>query len=206
MELYNLFPGSWNSNCYVLISGEQGEKRTAAVVDPSADKDTILRFIQGKNAVLESIILTHGHFDHVESVDTLRDATDAVVCIHKDDNEMLSDGRKNAYAFFFGEDRRWRPAERLLEDGDQLSVGKETLKVISTPGHSKGSICLLCDSILITGDTIFANGYGRYDLHGGNPSALRDSLLGLRKLDGNLTIYPGHGESARLADALDRLL
>ena len=206
MELYNLFPGSWNSNCYVLISGEQGEKRTAAVVDPSADKDTILRFIQGKNAVLESIILTHGHFDHVESVDTLRDATDAVVCIHKDDNEMLSDGRKNAYAFFFGEDRRWRPAERLLEDGDQLSVGKETLKVISTPGHSKGSICLLCGNILITGDTIFANGYGRYDLHGGNPSTLRDSLLGLRKLDGNLTIYPGHGESARLADALDRLL
>ena len=205
MELYNLFPGSWNSNCYVLISGEQGEKRTAAVVDPSADKDTILRFIQGKNAVLESIILTHGHFDHVESVDTLRDATNAVVCIHKDDNEMLSDGRKNAYAFFFGEDRRWRPAERLLEDGDQLSVGKETLKVISTPGHSKGSICLLCGNILITGDTIFANGYGRYDLHGGNPSTLRDSLLGLRKLDGNLTIYPGHGESARLADALDRL-
>ena len=206
MELYNLFPGSWNSNCYVLISGEQGEKRTAAVVDPSADKDTILRFIQGKNAVLESIILTHGHFDHVESVDTLRDATDAVVCIHKDDNEMLSDGRKNAYAFFFGTDRKWRPADRLLEDGDQISVGKEALTVISTPGHSKGSICLLCGNILITGDTIFANGYGRYDLHGGNPSTLRDSLLGLRKLDGNLTIYPGHGESARLADALDRLL
>ena len=205
MELYNLYPGSWNSNCYVLIGGEQDEKR-AAVIDPSADANTILRFIQEKNAVLELIVLTHGHFDHIESIDALRDASNATVCIHKDDNEMLSDGRKNAYAFFFGKDRRWRPAERLLEDGDLLSIGNEVMKVISTPGHSKGSICLLCGNILITGDTIFANGYGRYDLHGGNPSALRDSLLGLGKLDGNLTIYPGHGESARLADALDRLL
>ena len=143
MELYNLYPGSWNSNCYVLISGEQGEKR-AAVIDPSADANTILRFIQEKNAVLELIVLTHGHFDHIMALDTLRDATGVPAYVHESDAEMLTDGKKNAYYFFFGQDKRYRPAEKLLCHGDKLTLGTDTLEIISTPGHSKGSICLFC--------------------------------------------------------------
>ncbi len=206
MNIYTLFPRSFGSNCYVVTSFDQDGRLHAAVIDPSVDADEILQLIADKGALLESIILTHGHFDHIMSLDNLRDMTGAPAYIHKDDAEMLSDGEKNAHSFFFGNDKKWRPAENLLADGDVLTLGSETMKVISTPGHSKGSICLLCGDFLITGDTLFANGYGRFDLHGGNPTQLAASLSGLRELDGSLTFYPGHGDPARLGSALDNLI
>ena len=201
MDIYTLLPEGFGSNCYILASG-----RSAAVVDPSVKVGEILAFLADKGLELELILLTHGHFDHIESLDRLRDATLAPACIHKDDGEMLADGKKNAYEFFFGHNKKWRPAERLLENGDKLTLGNETVEVISTPGHSKGSICLLGKDLLITGDTLFANGYGRYDLHGGNVGKLSESLSSLRELDHDLTIYPGHGNTAKLGDALNNLM
>ena len=206
MEIFSITPSSWGSNCYVLISQNKAHSRRAAIVDPSADSHEIIRFVEEKNAVIDCIILTHGHFDHITSLDELRDITLSPAYIHKDDSEMLCDGAKNAHSVFYGYDKKWRDAEILLDDGDEIKLGEETIKVISTPGHSKGSICLLCGDKLITGDTIFANGYGRYDLHGGDANVLVTSLSSLRNLDGKLTIYPGHGGSALLADALDNIL
>ena len=203
LNIYNLYPGSWGSNCYLLVSEASDGQKQAAVVDPSADARDIVKALERLGARLSFILLTHGHFDHVMALDHLRDISGVPAYIHKDDAEMLPDGEKNAYSFFFGADRRWRPAERLLEDGDELILGNERIKVISTPGHSKGSICLHCGSFLLTGDTLFANGYGRYDLHGGDRARLFESLSALRGLDQGLTIYPGHGDSARLGDALD---
>ena len=95
--------------------------------------------------------------------------------------------------------------ERLLEDGDEITLGNEVIKVISTPGHSKGSVCYYIpgERTMFTGDLLFAQGYGRADLHGGNAFTLRTSLCALRKYPKNITIYPGHGESALLGNALD---
>lgn len=201
MEIYALYPRSFGSNCYVLVSGG-----SAAVIDPGVDANEILKLVSDKDAEIEFIILTHGHFDHITSLDKLRDITRAPALIHRDDNEMLSDGMKNAHAVFYGCDKRWQSADRLLDDGDKITLGDETLTVISTPGHSKGSICLLCGDKLITGDTIFANGYGRYDLYGGDPNVLASSLSSLRRLDQRLTIYPGHGDTSTLGGALDNIL
>ena len=201
MEIYDLAADGFGSNCYILISG-----KSAAVVDPSASTRDIVRFAEQKGAIIEMILLTHGHFDHVTSLDELRDATHAQAYIHKDDNEMLSDGDKNAHAVFFGYTKKWRDAEVLLQDGDTITLGEERIKVISTPGHSKGSICLFCGDKLITGDTLFANGYGRYDLHGGDARALSASLSSLRSLDPNLIVYPGHGSTSTLGHALDNIL
>lgn len=206
MEIFNLFPGSWGSNCYVLISEDKNGQRHAAVVDPSASATGIAEFLSAKNASLECIILTHGHFDHVTSLDTLRDLTNAPALIHKDDAEMLSDGEKNAFLYFFGQSRKWRDAEKLLSGGDKIYLGDEMLEVISTPGHSKGSICLLANEFIITGDTLFANGYGRYDLHGGNVAQLESSLGLLRNYDPSLPIYPGHGDEGILGHALDNVM
>ena len=200
MEIYTLFPDNFGSNCYILISNH-----SAAVIDPSVDAEEIIKFVSEKGAKVEKIILTHGHFDHVTSLDKLRDLTLAPAYIHKDDNEMLTDGEKNAHSIFFGYNKIWRPAETLLDDGNEIRLGDEVIKVVSTPGHSKGSICLICKDKLITGDTIFANGYGRYDLHGGDVNALVSSLNSLRDLDQKLTIYPGHGDTARLGSALDTI-
>ncbi|MBE6601551.1 MAG: MBL fold metallo-hydrolase [Ruminococcaceae bacterium] len=203
MTLEKLCPGSWGSNCYLLVSGTH-----AAVVDPSVKAETLCTLLQQKyGATLDFILLTHGHFDHVVSVDTLRDLTGASLYMHKWDAEMLSDAKKSAFYTFFRVDQTYRAPERLLEDGDELTLGEETIRVIATPGHSMGSVCYLCnDEFLITGDTLFAMGYGRYDLWGGDEKTLFDSLASLRSLPQHLPIYPGHGESALLGAALDNII
>ena len=200
MQIINLFPGSYNSNCYILIHG--GE---ALVIDPSASAKSILERVQKERAVLKGILLTHGHFDHIVSVDTLRRACPVPLMIHKEDAEMLEDGRKNAFTLFFGMDISYAPAERLLQGGDKITLGGMDIEVVHLPGHSKGSVCYYIpgERTMFTGDLLFAQGYGRADLHGGNAFTLRTSLCALRQYPKNVTIYPGHGESCLLGNALD---
>ncbi len=205
MTVHNLYSGSWSSNCYVILSNGQDGITHAAVIDPSAPAEKITDFLLLHDARLEMIILTHGHFDHIMSLDTLRDATGAPAYVHEDDAEMLSDSMKNAYSFFFGDELVQRPADKTLSDGELLVLGDEKIKVFHLPGHSKGSIALQSGQLLITGDTLFDGGIGRCDLYGGNSIQLYASLGKLRELDGELIIYPGHGGSTKLSHALDSI-
>ena len=177
----------------------------ALVIDPSARAKAIIERVAQSGAQLKGILLTHGHFDHIVSIDTLRRDCPVPLMIHKDDAEMLDDGRKNAFSLFFGQDIRYRPAERLLEHGDKISLGGMEIEVISLPGHSKGSVCYYIpeQNAMFTGDLLFAEGYGRADLHGGNAFTLRTSLCALRQYPKDITIYPGHGNSCSLGRALD---
>ena len=202
MKIERLFYGSWYANCYLAVAEDEQGKLHAAVIDPAYPADKIKALADSLGATVDLIIMTHGHFDHIYELDKLASLTDAQICIHKDDAEMLSDGNKNAYSFFFGGDFTTRGADRLLSDGDEIKLGNEILRVISTPGHSKGSICLMNDEFMITGDTIFEAGYGRYDLHGGDGRTLLKTLRSFTNYDGRLTIYPGHGDSATLSQAL----
>lgn len=198
MDIYNLYPGSMGSNCYILICGTH-----AAVIDPSASADGILDFLDKKGASLERIILTHGHFDHMFSADTLRNLTGVPLMIHESDADNLSDGEKNAFKTFFGRDRAFLPAEKTLRHGDKIQIGEECLTVLNTPGHTDGCICLLGDGIMFTGDTLFSDSIGRCDLYSGSPRKMRDTLSYLRTLDQTLKIYPGHGDTGVLGHALD---
>ncbi len=202
MKIQNLYPGSWGSNCYLLTVGEH-----AAVVDPSADATTVQNAAKIAGAKIEMILLTHGHFDHISSVDSLRDATGAALRVHRADAPMLTDAHKNAFYTLFHMERIYRKAEQTFEDGDELMLGDETIRVLHTPGHSPGSSCFLCNGeFLITGDTLFADGYGRYDLWGGNREVLFASLQALRNLPQKTPIYPGHGDKNTLGAALDNIL
>ena len=198
MDIYNLFPGSFGSNCYLLICGKD-----AAVVDPSADANVILQKVAKKGATLRYILLTHGHFDHICSLDTLREKTGIPAYIHRGDADMPEDSHKNAFSVFFGQSHTYCAPEKTLDNGDTLSLGDSTIRVLHTPGHTQGSVCYDCNGeFLITGDTLFAQGYGRYDLWGGDPYQLRDSLQKLSKLSKSTVIYPGHGSPADLFEAL----
>lgn len=203
MTITNLFPGSFASNCYLAEDNGQ-----AVIIDPSASAASILRRLKEDGCEPVGILLTHGHFDHVMSLDTLRQHADIKAYMHKDDAPMLPDGTKNAFTLFFGQDKAYAPADGYLAEGDTFKVGNAVLKVIHTPGHSPGSVCYLCEEagILITGDTLFADNIGRCDLWGGSHTAIMQSLKRLRALDGNLTIHPGHGDTSKLSRALDLAL
>ncbi len=199
MDIIKLAGRSFASNTYVLISGQD-----AAVVDPSADVKDIESALA--DAKLRYILLTHGHFDHILKLDSLRCRHRAEVCIHGGDSPMLSDPELNA-SEFFGYAFSALDADRILEDGDILLLGRERIEVISLPGHTEGSVCYDCGGALICGDTLFSSGYGRYDLPGGDQKKLFASLSLLASRNDDPIIYPGHGASCRLscADAVSAI-
>lgn len=198
MKIIPICPESFASNTYALISSGH-----ALIVDPSISVDAIKKATENENAVIEGILLTHGHFDHVLSMDELRRSENVKVYIHEKDSELLSDGRKNAFYDLFKRERAFGEADVLLSDGDTIKLGEESLKVIHTPGHTEGSVCYLADGFLVTGDTLFAGTIGRCDLYGGDEEKIRNSLSLLRTLPADLIIYPGHGSSCTLGYALD---
>ena len=206
MKVHNLYFGSWFSNCYAIISHDGNGQAHAAIVDPSSPADKICEFLNTQGAVLDKIILTHGHFDHIMALEELRERTGAPVYIHKDDAELLGDSHKNAYSLFFSGKLETNDADKTLMDNDTLTLGDEEITVIHLPGHTEGSIGLLGDGFILTGDTLFDRGVGRSDLYGGDAAKLSASISRLRDLDPSLQIYPGHGKSAILGRVLDVIL
>lgn len=198
MKILNICEASWAANCYLLVSGTH-----ALVIDPSASAKAISEALNSEGATLEGILLTHGHFDHIVSLDNLRDKINAPAYIHTEDAVMLTDGKKNAFYELFGRERAYRAADKLLNDGDVISLGDEKLTVFHTPRHTHGSVCFISDGVVFTGDTLFADTYGRCDLWNGDEAKMRESLHKLGMLDRALTIYPGHGQSYNLGMALD---
>lgn len=203
MKILSVCPYSFGSNTYLLIS-----KNDAIVIDPSVSVSAIEKLLCENGATLKGILLTHGHFDHTVSVDTIRNKYPIELMMHSGDAPMMSDGKLNGFYDFYGQESTHRPAERLLEDGDVIKLGNSTLTIISTPGHSPGSICILCESegetpFMITGDTLFSNSVGRWDLWGGDQTILARSLSLLNNYDQSLRIYAGHGEDSVLGGALE---
>ncbi len=193
MKVIPLSPTAWESNSYLLIhSGE------ALLIDAGANCQRVADALSEQNATLVGIALTHGHFDHILSIDTLRDIYHVPVYLHADDADMPTDSTKNAYQIFFGTRKGWRPADVLLKDGDSIPLGDKSLTVISTPGHTKGSVCYLADDILFSGDTVFSHGVGRTDLYGSDFRDLKKSLKKIFALPRSLTVYAGHGKSETL--------
>ncbi|MBQ2766539.1 MAG: MBL fold metallo-hydrolase [Clostridia bacterium] len=197
MRIRNLYRGGWLSNCYLVSEGSD-----AVIIDPSSPTEEITDMLARAELTLRGILLTHGHFDHILSLDSLRDATGAPAYLHHGDADFPTDASQSCYLTILGRDIRHRAADVLLMGGEVLTLGSMTFSVLHTPGHTGGCVCYRCEDALFTGDTIFAEGYGRTDLPGGNAMLLRESLNRLAGMqDEGLTIYPGHGLSCLLADA-----
>lgn len=189
MILHKLAVGPLQVNCYVVICTAT---RKTMVVDPGDDADRILALIGDDDAV-ECIVNTHGHFDHIGANRGLVEATTARLMIHRDDAGLYRSAQQHAE--LFGLTTTPSPeADRLLEDGETIDVGKLTFEVLHVPGHSPGGICLYGHGHLFAGDALFAGSIGRTDLPGGDHGLLvagiRERLFGLP--DGTL-VHPGHG-------------
>ena len=202
MEIISLPTVGFTSNCYIVHNGNE-----AFVVDPSISEKKIITALDERNLKLKGILLTHGHFDHIWRAQELRNKTGAPLYVHEFDDEMLIDADKNAYRTFTGNDFTIEKADALLHEGDVLCLGDEKITVLHTPGHTKGSVCYDTGDSLLSGDTIFAEGFGRCDLHGGDMNALKLSIQRLSEIakNENRWLYSGHGERSTLSQAIDRL-
>ena len=178
------------SNCY-LLTDDAAEH--ALLIDPSVTPEELAAARRVPIPPLTAILLTHAHFDHMLAVDAWRKEGSIPLYVGAQDADALGDANKNAYRLFYGTDEGTAPAEHLLSEGDRIPLGDEALTVLTTPGHTPGSLCLYASGILISGDTLFAGSIGRDDLPGGDGARLSGSLARLMALPEDPAVYPGHG-------------
>ena len=178
-----LFGNDEFANSYVLCRFD-----TCVLIDPSHDLAEIMDVIGPKK--IEGILITHAHSDHVDLIHQF----DVPIYIHKDDASLLFEDQYNGYAPNKHPYSRKNLKLILLEDGQNIKFADQFIKVIHTPGHTKGSVSFLYQDHLFTGDTLFKESVGRHDLYSGSLPQLKQSILKLMTLHNDIKIYPGHDE------------
>ncbi len=185
--------GLLDENTYILTDDETG---ISAVIDPDLMRHTP-RYLS-ENYNIKLILLTHCHFDHVYSAEELRSLTQAKIVIHELDAKGLLDSNVNLSAMMGGSPISFS-ADIKAADGEEIDLGNTKIKVIHTPGHTKGSVCYLAEDNLFSGDTLFSGSVGRTDFPTGSFSDMIKSMQRLMALDGEFSVYPGHGSSTKLS-------
>ena len=183
MKIKRLIGGNLESNGYVIYDKEGGE---GYIIDPGYRADAFLSLCQTLDVTIKGLLLTHFHYDHVGAVDKLKAEWNCPVYLHKDDCDL------------YGKD-----VDHMLFGGETFQIGEETIEVLSTPGHTKGSVCFSAagtkSKLVFTGDTIFNVDLGRTDLDGGSEQDMRHTVREIISTWGNdITIYPGHGDPATM--------
>ena len=179
MKVLTITGGSLGTNCYVAYSEERS---SCVVIDPGFDAEEILEKVRAKGLTVEAILLTHGHFDHVGGVKEIAGQTRCKVFLHKEELQLPSQLTLGTI-----------PYTDHYEAEQTLCFAGLEIKVRHTPGHSPGSVCLICENVIFAGDTLFAGTCGRTDLPGGNYCRISESLKGLAAMEGEYYVLPGHG-------------
>lgn len=178
-EIALLFTGASNTYLY----GNSGE---AVIIDAGAEPDSIISMVIKNKLKVKYILLTHAHSDHIPYAKTLRQQLSAQLVLHQDDLPML---------------RKVSPQTTIdatVVGGEIIAIGAKRLKILHTPGHSPGSICIVAPDMIFTGDTLFKGSIGRTDFEGGSMESMKLSLKKLMKYDNNMMILPGHGEPSSI--------
>ena len=177
-------------NTYIIKDTETG---TTALIDPGCCTEEMENFI-GSVSHLDYILLTHAHGDHIRELDVWRKKhPEAELVAHSDEKEMLNSSSLNGSLSLYGKIQE-DDADIYVKDGDELSFGNTFFRFIHTPGHTKGSMCILIDGMLFSGDTLFLTSVGRTDLNGGSHKAILDSIRNkLFSLPENTKVFTGHG-------------
>ncbi len=199
VKVETLAVGPLRTNCYLV---SDPENREMLVVDPGAEAERILASIRASGAKVTAIVNTHGHWDHIGANGELRAATGAPLLIHEADAGWLTLTQTMSGAGLpLSHAVTSPPADRLLRGGEELPLGGFKLRVIHTPGHTRGGICLHLPGLLLSGDTLFAESIGRTDLPGGSLSDLVSSIRErLFTLPDDTVVYPGHGVTTTIGD------
>lgn len=189
------------TNCYIIAADE--DSRACVVIDPASRCDRIESALRGR--VVEAIVMTHRHGDHIGALAQLAKNTGAPVYAHALDVEGLEDEKANG-ALALGLNIEIPAQITSVVDADIISIEGLNLTVLHTPGHTIGSICLYeeAQGVLFSGDTLFRDTYGRTDLPTGNPRQMRESLSKLALLPANTVVYPGHDQPTTIGRECNR--
>ena len=189
MKLYSFPLGPLETNCYVVADETTGR---CAIVDPGDDGAAVAQWLEQQQLTPAYLFLTHGHYDHVGGIADLRaEYPDLPVYVHTADTALppqLSRGLSWTHTY---------------DEGDTISMDSITFYVLSTPGHTPGSVCLVAGNLLLSGDTLFAGSCGRTDFPGGSWQQMLASLKKLAQLEGDYTVLPGHGGATTLQTERD---
>ena len=185
LNMKHLALGAYQTNCYLVW---EENSPTCVVIDPGYEPDTILDEAKKLGKEITAVLLTHGHFDHVGGVRELAAETGCPVYLHE--AELSMPPQMTAGPLFY---------TNTYGEGDFVEAAGLSFKVLHTPGHTPGSICLLCENAMFSGDTLFWGSCGRTDLPGGSWATIRKSLLRLAELSGDYDVYPGHGDTTTLS-------
>lgn len=187
------------TNCY-LVWNKSGD---AVLVDPGGPTAEVRAFLEQENLTLRRVLLTHGHGDHIFGVGEIRSLARDGVAIHAGDAACLTDAAENLSGNL-GQPAAFDSADHILKDGETLSLGDMTIRVLHTPGHTRGGCCFYItegeDAVLLSGDTLFARSIGRSDLPGGDEGVLIESLTKLADFPDSLRVYPGHGPDTTIGE------
>ncbi len=187
--------GPLEVNCYIVGCEKT---RKAAVIDPGGHAQAILKRLEKHNLTLDVVINTHGHFDHIGGNRELIEKSGVKLLIHAADRFLIDNVPEHARMFGIMAEPSPAP-DRELVDGDTIQVGELTIKVIHTPGHTPGGVCLLVDGHLVVGDTLFNGSIGRTDLPGGSFEQLIASIHErLFPLPDETQVFPGHGPATTI--------
>ena len=188
--------GRLKNNNYVVFDDKTKE---AILFDCSCADDEIMNWIKDKGLTLKFILLTHGHFDHVLGVNYYKKKYNIPAYLYEKDKALL--GRVNEYMDMLGWSRVDTPEVQCFDLTQQFKLGKETIKVIATPGHTLGGVCYIIDGNLFSGDTLFHGACGRTDLIESDGAAMQKSLATLfKQLPDETPVYPGHGATTTIGD------
>ena len=184
IETYPL--GSYQTNCYIVYRDDCDQ---CIVIDPGFEPETVLLAVKRLKKDIAAILLTHGHFDHVGGVKEIAESVGCPVYLHEAE-QSLPTGLTAGLLYY----------TNVYGDGDVLQLAGLTIRVLHTPGHTPGSVCLMIEDNLFSGDTLFRDSCGRTDLPGGNGMALFKSLRRLASLLGDFRVLPGHGMDSTLEE------
>ena len=190
MKITTFVLGLLSNNTYLV---ESQEDKTCFIVDPSTESNKLTDYIDANNLRLEGILLTHGHFDHIGGAACLKEKYGAKVYMHKMDIDFIDN------PLDFSRKYKRFDVDETVEEGDEITLCGQKIKVLHTPGHSLGGVCYICEDVIFCGDTIFRDSYGRFDLRGGDFVTLQNSIQKIFDLQGDYVLLCGHGPSTTLA-------
>ncbi|MCD6518226.1 MAG: MBL fold metallo-hydrolase [Candidatus Aminicenantes bacterium] len=195
MKIEWIVVGPLETNCFLVYSENNSE---CVIVDPGAEPDKIIKGVREYKLKPVMIVNTHGHVDHVGANKAVKEEFDIPLYIHESDLKLLKSAMQSAFGLMIGAQKS-PPPDGFLKEGDTIELGGSHLEVLHTPGHSPGSISLLGDGFILSGDILFRGGVGRTDLPGGSWEKLKESIKNkIFSLPANTLVLPGHGPSTNV--------